>query len=309
MARARPDVSCHLSPLDHPWVVERALARVRPSALVLVETELWPCLIAAASRHRIPVALVSARLSDRSYPRYLRIAWVVAPTLRRLAAIGARSEADAARFLGLGAPPERVSVTGDLRLEVDAAPAAVPADLARLFGALPLVVAGSTHPGEEEAVLAALEAAERAGLGAALVLAPRQRERAREVARLVRRHARTPRLRSSPGAGALAPGEVLVLDSLGELPALWGRADVAFVGGTLVGVGGHNVLEPVAAARPVLFGPHTENLRHAAELVAASGAGLRIGDAGALGPALCALLRDPADARARGERGRALLLV
>ena len=309
MARARPDVSCHLAPLDHPWCVERALARVRPAALVLVETELWPCWIAAAGRRGVPVLLVSGRLSDRSYPRYRRLAWIVAPTLRRLAAVGARSEADAARFLELGAAPGRVAVTGDLKLEVDAQPAVLPADLERLFGALPLVVAGSTHPGEEEAVLAALDAAERAGLAAALVLAPRQRERALEVARLVRRRGRALRLRSSPGALALRPGEVLLLDSLGELPALWGRADVAFVGGTLVGVGGHNVLEPVAAARPVLFGPHTENVRQASELAALSGAGLPVADGDALGAALCALLRDPRGARERGERGRALLLA
>src|SRR5262245_55765145 len=171
LARARPDVPCHLAPLDHPWCVERALARVRPAALVLVETELWPCWIAAAARRGVPVVLVSGRLSDRSYPRYRRLACVVGPTLRRLAAVGARSDADAARFLALGAPAERVAVTGDLKLEVDAEPAPVPADLARLFAALPLVVAGSTHPGEEEAVLAAFEAALAAGVEAALVLA------------------------------------------------------------------------------------------------------------------------------------------
>lgn len=309
MRLARPDVPCHLAPLDHPWCVERALAKVRPAALVLVETELWPCWIAAARRLGVPVALVSGRLSDRSYPRYRRLAWIVGPTLRRLAAVGARSEADAARFRELGAPPARVAITGDLKLEVDAAPAPVPADLERLFGPVPLVVAGSTHPGEEEAVLAALDHVERAGLAAALVVAPRHRERAAEVARLVRRRGRALRWRSSAGASPLRPGEVLLLDTLGELPALWSRADVAFVGGTLVGVGGHNVLEPVAAARPVLFGPHTANVRHAAELVVASGAGLCVASAEGLGPALDALLRDPRGARERGERGRGELLA
>jgi 3-deoxy-D-manno-octulosonic-acid transferase len=309
MRRARPDVPCHLAPLDHPWCAEIALARVRPAALVFVETELWPCWVAAARRRGVPTALVSGRLSDRSLPRYRRLAWIVRPTLERLAAIGARSDADAERFRALGARPESVSVTGDLKLEVDAEPPPVPADLDRVLGSLPLVVAGSTHPGEEAAVLAALAQVERAGLAAALVLAPRDRERAAEVARLVRRAGRALRRRTSPGSEALRPGEVLLLDTLGELPALWPRAEVAFVGGTLAGVGGHNVLEPVRAGRPVLFGPRTENVRHAAELAAATGAGLPVADAAGLGPALCALLRDPAAARERGERGRRALLA
>jgi 3-deoxy-D-manno-octulosonic-acid transferase len=310
MRRSRSGrIPCHLAPLDHPWCVEAALARVRPAALVLVETELWPCWIAAARRRGAAVLLVSARLSDRSYRRYRRLAGLVRPTLGRIDAIGARSDADAERFRALGAPGGRVSVTGDLKLEVDADPPALAPDLERLLGATPLLVAGSTHPGEEEAVLGALAEAERAGLEAALVLAPRQRERAAEVARRVRCAGRRLRHRSRPGAGTLASGEVLLLDTLGELPAFWPRADVAFVGGTLVGVGGHNVLEPVAAGRPVLFGPHTANVRHAVELVAAAGAGLCVPDAAALGPALCALLRDPAAARASGARGRAALLA
>jgi 3-deoxy-D-manno-octulosonic-acid transferase len=309
MRRQRPEVPCHLAPLDHPWCVETALARVRPAALVLVETELWPCWIAAAQRRRVPVLLVSGRVSDRSYPRYQRLGWIIRPTLARLRAIGARSEVDAQRFRALGARPEALSVTGDLKLEVDPEPAAVAPDLDRLLGSVPLVVAGSTHVGEEEAVLAALALAERGGLAAALVLAPRHRDRAAEVARLVRRQGRRLRRRTSPGERPLDAGEVLLLDTLGELPALWCRADVAFVGGTLVGVGGHNVLEPVSAARPVLFGPHVGNVRSAAELVAAAGAGIPVLDAAALGPALCALLRDPVEARRLGERGREALLA
>ena len=308
MRRRRPGLSCHLAPLDHPWCVDAALARVRPVALVLVETELWPCWIAAAHRRRIPVLLVSGRVSDRSYPRYRRLGWIVRPTLAKLRAIGARSEADALRFRELGAPPGILSVTGDLKLEIDPEPAPIAPDLDRVLGAVPLVVAGSTHVGEEAAVLAALDVAERGGLAAALVLAPRHRDRAAEVARLVRGQGRRLRRRTSPGSQPLEAGEVLLLDTLGELPTLWRRADVAFVGGTLVGVGGHNVLEPVSAARPVLFGPHTGNVRPAAELVAETGAGIRVSDAAALGPALCALLRDPSEARLRGERGREALL-
>jgi 3-deoxy-D-manno-octulosonic-acid transferase len=307
MRRLRPTLPCHLAPLDHPWCVAAALSRVRPAALALVETELWPCWIAAAERRGIPVVLVSGRISDRSYARYRRLAGLLRPTLARLRAIGARSEADAERFRALGARPERVSVTGDLKLEVDPEPARLAPDLERVLAGAPLLVAGSTHPGEEAAVLAALAEAEREGLAAALVVAPRHRERAAEVERLVGRSGRRLRRRSSAGSEPLRPGEVLLLDTLGELPALWRRADVAFVGGTLVGVGGHNVLEPVSAGRPVLFGPHIANVRPAVELLAAAGAGVRLEDAAALGPALCALLRDPAAARERGVRGQEAL--
>ena len=307
MRRTRPEIPCHLAPLDHPWCVESALSHVHPAALVLIETELWPSLLAAAERRRIPVALVSGRVSDRSFPRYQRLQWIIAPALRRIAAIGARTAADAERFLALGAPRERVHVTGDLKLEPsdDAAPLAL--DLGRMLGSAPLFVAGSTHPGEEIAALSALARIEREGLGAALVLAPRRLERAGEVARIVRASSRSVRRRTALGSAPLRAGEVLVLDSVGELAPVYARADVAFVGGTLVPVGGHNVLEPVFAGRPVLFGPHTENARHAVEILEASGAGRRVADADELASALVALLRDPREARRRGEEGRRVL--
>ncbi len=307
MRRARPEIPCHLAPIDHPWCVESALSRVHPAALVLIETELWPSWLAAAERRGIPVALVSGRVSDHSYPRYQRLQRIIGPALRRIAAIGARTAADAERFLVLGASPERIVVTGDLKLEPadDAAPLA--ADLARVLGGVPLFAAGSTHPGEELAALAALARCERDGLPAALVLAPRRLERAGEVARLARTGARGVRRRTALSSAPPRAGEVLVLDSVGELAPVYARADVAFVGGTLVPVGGHNVLEPVFAGRPVLFGPHTGNARQAVEILEASGAGIRVADADGLADALVALLRDPREARRRGGEGRRVL--
>jgi 3-deoxy-D-manno-octulosonic-acid transferase len=307
MRRARPEIPCHLAPIDHPWCVESALSRVHPVALVLIETELWPSWLAAAERRGIPVALVSGRVSDHSYPRYQRLQRIITPALRRIAAIGARTAADAERFLALGAPRERVRVTGDLKLEPPDAAAPLAPDLSRMLGSAPLFVAGSTHAGEEVAALSALARSEREGLGAALVLAPRRIERADEVVRIVRASSRAVRRRTAPGALALQAGEVLVLDSVGELAPVYGRADVAFVGGTLVPIGGHNLLEPVFAGRPVLFGPHTENARQAVEILESSGAGRRVADADALASALIALLRDPREARRRGEEGRRVL--
>jgi 3-deoxy-D-manno-octulosonic-acid transferase len=307
LRRIRPEVPCALAPLDHPWIVEAALRRVRPSALALVETELWPSWIAAANRRRIPVVVVSGRISDRSFPRYRRVARCLRPTLSRIAAIGARSAPDAERFLVLGASRERVQVTGDLKLEPPLATANLARELVSVLGEVPLIVAGSTHAGEEGEFLEVLAAVERAGLRASLVLAPRHPERSREVEALVRRAGRAVRRRSRLEPGPLAEGEVLLVDSMGELPALFARATLAFVGGTLVPVGGHNLLEPILEGRPVLFGPHTENAREAAALALDSGAGRRVADGADLARTAIEILRDPASWRQRAEAGRKAL--
>jgi 3-deoxy-D-manno-octulosonic-acid transferase len=303
MRRARPEVPCRIAPLDHPWCVAAALAQVQPKALVLIETELWPCFIAGAARRGIPVVLVSGRLSDRSFPRYRRIAPLLRRTLSRLVAVGARTELDRERFIELGVAPDRVSVSGDLKLEIDASQRPLAGDLAAALPGLPLLVAGSTHPGEEVAALRALGAVEEAGQRAVLVLAPRHLDRCDEVVQEVLRRGRTLHRRSALPGRPLAAGEVLLLDSLGELAGLYPRASACFVGGSLTPVGGHNVLEPVAAKRPVVYGPHTANARHAVEILDACGAGLRIADAAALGPTWLSLLADPQVAAARGEAG------
>ena len=307
LRRMRPDVPCALAPLDHPWCVAAAFRRVPASLLVLVETELWPSWILGARERGVASAVVSARLSDRSFPRYRRAAPLLRPVLRALAAVGARSEADAARFVELGVPPSRVEVTGDLKLDPPRdAPAPAP-DLAPLVGDVPLVVAGSTHAGEEAAALDALDAARDAGLRAALVLAPRHPERFEEAARLVLARGRRLRRRSRLEPGRLADGDVLLLDSIGELAGLYAAAAVAFVGGTLAAVGGHSPIEPAQAGRAPLFGPHTANVRDVAALLLAADAAVRVPDAAGLAAAVVAALRDPAAAAARGGRAAAAL--
>jgi 3-deoxy-D-manno-octulosonic-acid transferase len=303
MRRTRPDVPCRLAPLDHPWCVDAALSRVRPAALVLIETEIWPVWIASAARRSLPVVLVSGRLSDRSFPRYRRLSRVMGPALQRLAAIGARTEADRERFIAIGADPSRVQVTGDLKLDEEEVARPLAPDLEHALSGVPLFVAGSTHPGEERAALEALGAVERAGLRAALVLAPRHVDRAEDVERLARVEGRRVQRRSALSGVPLAAGDVLVVDTLGELSAIQARSDAAFVGGTLVTIGGHNVLEPVLARRPVIYGRHTANVRHAVEIVEGSGAGLRVESAAELGQAVVECLADTGAARARGEAG------
>jgi len=305
-AQLHPELLHRLAPLDHPWCVDAVLARARPRALVLIETELWPVWIAACERRGVPVVIVSGRISDRSLPRYRWLGRWVSGSLARLTAIGARTEQDRERFVALGAAPERVRVTGDLKLDAPEAPRALADDLVAWLGDAPLVVAGSTHPGEEEALLAAQRAWEQVGRRAALVLAPRYPQRAGEVLALARRAGRRALLRSER-AGVLAPGDVGVLDTLGELAGLYARAAVAYVGGTLVPVGGHNLLEPVAVGTPVVYGSQVANVRHAAELLESVRAGERVGDATALARALGEALAAPAAAAERGAAGRAVL--
>jgi len=301
---ARPALATGLAPLDHPWTVARALARVRPRALVFVETELWPSWVRAADEREIPALVVSGRLSERSFARWQRASGLLRPTLARFAAIAARSEADAARFVALGASPERVSVCGDLKLDAPAPRPAAP-DLEATLGTTPLVVAGSTHEGEEAAALAALDALERAGLVAALVIAPRHPERFERAAQIIQGAGRSLHRRSVPTRRVLAAGEVLLLDTLGELASLYAHARVAFVGGTLVPIGGHNVLEPALAGCPVLFGPHVESSRESAALLLAADAAQQVPDAAALATALVEMLATPARAALLGARGRA----
>ena len=170
-------------------------------------------------------------------------------------------------------------------------------------------MAGSTHAGEESLALDAFEHLEDSGLASMLVLAPRQPSRAAAVERMVRRRGRRVCLRSRLAGAPLGPGEVLVLDTLGELASLYRGARVAFVGGSLVPVGGHDVLEPASAGRPVLFGPHIQNTRQGAEILERAGAGQKVYDAQSLGAALRVLLEAPARADALGASGRAALLA
>jgi len=276
-------VDCALSPLDHPWVVDRVLSALNPVALVLVETELWPFLISGASRRQVSIAVVSGRLSDRSFDHYRRLRVFFAGRLRQIDRIGARSELDAERFVALGARPERVEVTGDLKIDPLSASLSLAPDLDTLLGSCALLVAGSTHEGEEEAALEALRACEKEGLEVALVLAPRHMNRVNQVAESVRHAGRSLRLRTQTPITPLLSGEVLVLDTLGELPACYARAKGAFVGGTLSPKGGHNLVEPAQLGVPVSFGPHIENVRQSAEFLETCGAGRLVRDAQGLG--------------------------
>ncbi|OGP86959.1 MAG: hypothetical protein A2Y95_04145 [Deltaproteobacteria bacterium RBG_13_65_10] len=295
------------APLDLAPLVGRALDRIAPRLLVIVETEIWPELILGATARDLPVALISARISDRTAAAYRRARAIFGPALRAMSAIGAQTQTDRERLVAIGADPDRVWVTGNLKF--DAPPQdGVSGEVSAIFsGAGPWLVAGSTHPGEEAAALDALDAGRAVEPRLRLVIAPRHLARLPEVdAVLSARGVRAVR-RSSLAGPPPAEVRVIVLDTIGELDAVYAHARIAFVGGSLVPVGGHNVLEPARHGRPILVGPHTRNFRVEMELLLRAGAAARVPDAQALAREVRALLADPARAEAMGEAGRRVL--
>ena len=298
------------NPIDLPWAVRRVLAGVNPSLLVLVETELWPNLIHEAHRRGARIALVNGRLSPRSFPRYLRVRALLARILRQVDLFLMQGEAHAERARRIGAPPGRVRVTGNLKFDAlgDAAPSAAMAALLGDGSGPPLWVAGSTAPGEEEAVLRAFVRAREAAPSLRLLVAPRHPDRGAEVSSLAERAGHHVARRSAIAAGAWRGGDVLVLDTLGELSAAYAFATVVFVGGSLVPAGGHNILEAAVAARPVVVGPHMENFQEIADDFRAAGALVRVSGPGELGETVARLLQNSEERERLGARAREMVV-
>lgn len=294
-------------PLDMPWAVGAYLGALRPRMLVLAETEFWPNLLHGCFRRGIPVAVVNARISDRSWPRYRRLRSLWSPLLRRLGAVLAQSETDAGRLAAIGCAAERVRVAGNLKFDVrTASEAEATRQLRQRAGSLRLVVAGSTLEGEEAALLEAWTRLLEADGQLAMVLAPRHPERFAAVAALLERSGRrwTRRSQWKPEADEpLQPGEIVLLDTIGELASVYSLACVAFVGGSVIPAGGHNPLEPAQFGVPIVMGPHAENFRAIVSDLAAHQA-VRIAAKEALAAALVTLLNDRAGAEAMGARAK-----
>jgi 3-deoxy-D-manno-octulosonic-acid transferase len=285
---------------------------------VVLETELWPALLFAAHRRGVPILLASARLSDRAFARYRTLGRAFAPLLEGFMVVQAQSEEDARRFRALGAPAGRVTVGGNLKFDLSAPDASDPIVRAlrrTRAGGWRVLVAGSTHAGEEEALLEAARGEPLGGMKLGLVLAPRKLERLDEVAGTCARAGVAVRLWSELGEpleGALlrafGEGAAVLVDRYGLLGRLYGGGHAAFVGGSLVPVGGHNLLEPLNWGVPVVFGPHTENAREVAEAVLAEGAGTRVADGAGLASALGSYLTDE-DARGAARSGAEALFA
>jgi 3-deoxy-D-manno-octulosonic-acid transferase len=311
-------------PLDFAWCVRAYLRALRPRLLVLMESELWPRMLVECGRAGVPVAVVNARVSDRSYARGMRVRAVWRRVLRRVDLFLAQSEEDTRRLAAMGARADAVRAIGNLKYDVRAAKASRVAELIKQAAAgRKIVVAGSTidrvsdnNLSEDEMVIQAWEGRVRREIGALLVIAPRHPERFGEVEATVMEFCyvkasdwgiagkNNPPFAKSAKDGAPGRLEIVLLDTIGDLAAVYGVADVAFVGGSLVRRGGHNPLEPAQFGVPVVMGPSYENFRDAVTKMEEAD-GIRIvQDKDELEPALVELLTDREEARAMGERGR-----
>jgi 3-deoxy-D-manno-octulosonic-acid transferase len=296
-------------PFDISWAVRRVLRRLSPDMVIVVETEIWPNLVRCANRASIPLVLVNGRISDRSFPRYQRVRFFLRPILNRFAALCMQTQQDKERMLSLGASADRVAVTGNLKFDMscDGVGTMSPADLRSIYQ-LPadslVWVAGSTHSGEEEPILDAFCEIRERGIELCLVLAPRHPGRAQEVGQMLtaRRLNWVARTSLSEKNGILRDGDVLLIDTVGELLKLYAAADVVFVGGSLVPVGGHNVLEASLLKKPVLFGPHMANFREIARLLIEAGGGKTVPE-NKLAEELLTLLTDAEARVAMGQAG------
>ncbi|MGE5155509.1 MAG: lipid IV(A) 3-deoxy-D-manno-octulosonic acid transferase [Bdellovibrio bacteriovorus] len=298
-------VTHRYTPFDLPGMVGRLLDRVRPRLILVMETEIWPNTLAEAERRRIPVVLANARLSARSARGYGRLQPLTRETLNRFDRIAAQGQADARRFLELGAAPQRVEVTGSIKFD-QRLPASLQEQseaLRRTWEGRPVWVAASTHEGEEEPVLEAHRRVRAQVPNALLVLVPRHPERFDRVADLVTRAGFTLVRRSSRGSCA-TDTTVLLGDTMGELPVFLAAADAAFIGGSLVPVGGHNPLEASAVGVPVATGPQVFNFAAIVELLVSEDAAVLVQDAAGLADLMTRWLTDAAERARVGESGR-----
>ena len=293
-------------PLDFFWVVRRVITRFTPAMLVIVETEIWPNLLREASRRGVPTLLLSGRLSAKALQRYALVRGFFRRVLGYFTAMGMQSREDAARILELGADEGRVSVVGSLKF------AATQTDHNGTH--LPMVsaagkkwiVAGSTHRGEEDILLKAFVSLRLCYPKVSMVLAPRHPERFAEVEKLLQEGKFDFHKRSDNAGDRIFQKDILLLDSIGELSDFFSISDIAFVGGSLIDAGGHNVLEPARWQKPILFGPHMANFESIAEELKQNGAALEVSGADDLFQAMAELLSDAERSRRMGQRAAAI---
>lgn len=300
---------CYL-PYDLPWAAGRFLDHVRPVLGVIMETELWPNHIHQCAKRGIPVALANARLSERSARGYARFAKLTRPMLEEMSWFAVQTETEAQRFRDLGARPECVAVTGSIKFDLTIDPQLLTqaAQLREQWQATerPVWIAASTHAGEDEIVLAAHRQLLSSHPDALLVLVPRHPERFNSVHDLAVQQGFAT-VRRSSGQPVTAQTSVLVGDTMGELLFLYALADIAFVGGSLVPNGGHNLLEPAALAKPVLSGPHLFNFLEIAAMLRNAEALIECRDAASLSAAVQQLFDQPQKARDMAQAGLAVM--
>ncbi len=293
-------------PLDTAGATARFLDRLRPRLLVLMEREIWPELLWQCTLRCIPVVVVNARLSERSARSYRRWHRLFGPVWPRLSLVLAADADSAARYAGLGVPAERCLNLGNLKFDLALDTDTLAGDREVSLAGRQVVVAGSTHAADEEALMAIWPSLWQACPSLLLVLVPRHPQRFDDVARQLERSG-LPFVRRSLGQQATSETAVWLGDTMGELLNWYRQADLCFIGGSLAPIGGHNPLEAMAFGKPVLFGPHTQNFEPLYETIAASGAGVRVPDAGALTDQVRRACRDAAPFLNMGCHGQALV--
>ena len=306
-ADSRVDV--RFGPYDLPGAVHRFFENLRPAIAIFMETELWPNMYRECSRRAVPRFIVNARISTRSWPRYRRLRALTRPMLREAVVVAAQSAEDAQRFEYLGAPAANVHVSGNLKFDISIDPAIRAAgSRLRIQYLRERVVwtAGSTHAGEEELVLDAHALIRASVSDALLVLAPRHPNRFDAVATLLSRRA-VRFVRRSEGVVVQPDTEVVLLDTLGELLAFYAAGNAAFVGGSFVPIGGHNLLEPAALGLPLATGPYNANSPDVARLLLDNCAAVQVEDAQALAAAMGVWLSEPGEAVRVGALARGVV--
>jgi 3-deoxy-D-manno-octulosonic-acid transferase len=300
-------------PLDFSWAVMRSLWRVKPSLIVLAESEVWPNFLAAAKKRGVPVAVINGRLSPRSFRRWRRLGFFSRFLWRRIDLLAVQTPEYAAAFQALGVPASRIHATGSVKYDgvQTERDNSRTQELRRLLGIAPddlVWIAGSTQAPEEEIVLEIYRKVRPTHPNLRLLLVPRQKDRFEPVAALLKSMGQ-PFVRRSQIEANDPGSSVVLVDTIGELGALWGLADVAFVGGSLDGKrGGQNMIEPAAYGAAVVFGPHVWNFRDTAARLVDAGAAYQVADAAGLENAIRRLLADPAERARLGSTARELVL-
>lgn len=296
-------------PYEIPGAISRFMRHFRPKMAVIMETEIWPNLFAYCGSHNIPLYLINARLSERSAKRYQKISALIVPALACVKLIAAQTEDDARRFVAIGAKAKSVKVLGNIKFDVD-----IPSELisqsrqlkADMFRDRFVWLIASTHKNEEAIFLEAYQTIKQKIPELLLVIAPRHPERFTEVKRLAEQYQLAVVVRTS-GQICESYTDVYLADTMGELKLLYAAADVAFVGGSMVSVGGHNILEAAAVGAPVLFGPYMTNFKDIAERVLERGAAIQCRNSDEIIVAIVALYVDPAKRQALAEKGKAFV--
>lgn len=292
-------------PLDHPWIIRRALVTLDPAVLILLETEIWPNLLRLAYGKGVPTLLLSGRLSPKAFRRYLFFRFFFRRALQHLTAIGMQTEQDAERMVRLGVERRKISISGNLKhasFKQDGLQYEIGERQEGQCRPAPLLVVGSSHHGEEEILLGVFAALKQRFPQLQMVLAPRHPQRFSEVEELLKASGLAFEKRSEANGRSTPHKDIVLLDTIGDLPHFYAIGDVAFVGGSLVNAGGHNLLEPAHFRKPILFGPHMANFAALAAEMKQKGGGIEVQGRDDLIREISHLLNDPERARAMGEK-------